>query len=144
MGTTYHYWNGTAKWAKVHKPDPKYNKYSIDLFPDAKTLEEIHKSDIQTKERQNDEGVYYSLRRDHDKLIKDEVVTFGPPKVMIKTGEDSFEDFDGLIGNGSKVTVKVALYDTKVRGKGHRVEGVIVNDLVEYNPEGQGNSDYPF
>jgi hypothetical protein len=36
-----------------------------------------------------------------------------------------------LIGNGSKVKVSVAVYDT-VKGKGQRLESIQVLDLIEY------------
>ncbi|WP_205105296.1 hypothetical protein, partial [Sutterella massiliensis] len=35
------------------------------------------------------------------------------------------------LGNGSEVTVDIAVYDTQ-KGKGHRVEKITVHNLVEY------------
>ncbi len=39
-----------------------------------------------------------------------------------------------LIGNGSLVELNVCVFDTKTRGKGHRLEGLRILDLIEYKP----------
>jgi hypothetical protein len=59
------------------------------------------------------------------------LVTYTPPEVLDKDNQP----FTKLIGNGSTVTCKVIIYDT-IKGKGHRLEAVRVDDWVEYVPEG--------
>lgn len=40
-----------------------------------------------------------------------------------------------LIGNGSLVELNVCVFDTKTKGKGHRLEGLRILDLIEYVPQ---------
>lgn len=40
-----------------------------------------------------------------------------------------------LIGNGSLVELNVCIFDTKTKGKGHRLEGIRILDLIEYVPQ---------
>jgi len=140
MATEYYYLTGRVNWAKVRKPDPDYDNYTIDFYPDAKSLEVIKETGIQVEPRQSqDEGIFYKFRRPHEKLIKKELVEFGPPQVLDKDNTE----FDGLIGNGSEVTVKISVYDSK-KGKAHRLEAVRVEKLVEYTPENtEGNTPAP-
>ena len=56
----------------------------------------------------------------------------GYPLVVL--GEDGREQYKGSIGNGSRVSVFFSVYDSKA-GKGTRLEGVRILDLVEYDPE---------
>ncbi len=76
----------------------------------------------------NEDGKYwYKFRRDYSKLIGKEAVEFGPPEVINKDGEP----FTESIGNGSTVTIRVALFDT-AKGVGHRLEKVRVDKHVAY------------
>ena len=126
MATKNYYFTGTVKWAKVRKPDEKYNDYKIDLYPDEASVNLIKESGVQVKPKENEDGTFYTFRRKHEQLIKSKLEILGPPKVI---SPDNTE-FEGLIGNGSRVTAKVAVFDT-VKGKGHRLEIVRVDDLVD-------------
>ena len=140
MTTKYIYLTGIIEWAKVREPDEKYNNYTIDLYLDDPSWAVFKASEIQVTPKEKDGKKFVTFRRPHVKLIKNDMVTFGPPEVLINTGkkDDSgtsiYEKYDGIIGNGSFVSIKVAVYDTQ-RGKGHRLETVAVETLVEYNPE---------
>jgi hypothetical protein len=136
LATKIIYLTGKAKWAKVRTPDEKYDNFTIDLFPTKESWGEFKASGMEVRPKRADEGEYITLRRPNNKLIKNEIVTFGPPKVL-NPDETVFE---GLIGNGSTVTLKVAVYDT-IKGKGHRLEAVRVDDLVVY--EGAQSSVFP-
>lgn len=127
MATKIIYLTGKAKWAKVRTPDEKYDNFTIDLFPTKESWGEFKASGMEVRPKRSEEGEYITLRRPNNKLIKGEIVTFGPPKVL--NPDESV--FEGLIGNGSTVTLKVAVYDT-MKGKGHRLEAVRVDDLVVY------------
>lgn len=129
MATKYYYLSGTAKWAKLRKPDDKYNNFQCPLYLDKKSLELYKTLGLGLKVREDDEGTFVTFKRPVSKMIKNEVVEFGPPKVL---NADNTE-FDGLVGNGSEVTVKISVYDT-MKGPGHRLETVRVEKLVEYNP----------
>ena len=133
MATKWSNHTGTVKWAKVYKgqEDPKYHYYSLDFYPD--DVEAFLATEIQVEKREDEDGTFFKLRREPKKLIKDKVVEFGPPDVW----DADAQPFDKSIGNGSKVTVRVAVYDT-AKGKGHRLEAVMVNEWVEYKkPEGE-------
>lgn len=136
MATKFKRYSGTVKWAKVYEgqEDQKYGHYGLDFYPD--DVEDFKSSGVQLQERTDEEGgVFFKLRRTPKKLIKDKVVDFGTPLVLDAEGEP----FDKPIGNGSKVTVKIAVYDT-VKGLGHRLEAVRVDEWVEYKKE-EGASD---
>lgn len=137
MATKIIYLSGSAKWAKVRTPDEKYDNYTIDLYPTKDAWGEFKASGMEVRPKRDDKGVeFITLRRPNRKLIKGELVEFGPPKVL-NPDETVFE---GLIGNGSEVTVRVAVYDTQ-KGKGHRLEAVRVDTLIPY--EGAGSTVFP-
>ena len=128
MPTTSHYFfEGTCKWAKVRKPDD-YDKFTIDLYPTEESLTLFRESNIAVGVRTDEDGDYLRFNRPRIKMIKDEEVDFGPPKV---TDIDGFE-LEGLIGNGSKVIVKVSEFGPYNGRYGHRLEEVRVMDLVVY------------
>lgn len=122
------YLTGIVKWAKVHKPDEKYQNFSLNLYPDKDTWAVFAESGIGVTPKEDDDGKFITLRRPVQKVIKGELVKFGPPAVFDKDKKDITD----LIGNGSRVTVKVAVFDT-IKGKGHRMEAVRVDDLVKYS-----------
>ncbi len=129
MATSYHYLHGTTKWAKLRKPDEKYSNFQLPLYMDDKSWDLFGTLGLGLKRRTDEDGEYAVFKRPVSKLIKNEVVEFGPPKVL---NADNSE-FDGLVGNGSEVTIKICVYDT-IKGPGHRLESVRVEKLVEYNP----------
>lgn len=124
--TTY-FFSGTAKW--TGKKLNKFDKYTTDLYLDDASLSIFKTSGIRVSPKQDQDGeTYYKLSRPKDLTKKDgQVIDLGPPEFLNADGSE----FTGLIGNGSKVTVKVAVYDTGA-GKGHRVEAIRVDDLVVF------------
>lgn len=139
MGSKNYFLSGTCKWAKIHEPDKKYQNYGIDLFLDEESKTMFKESGLQlTVKKDEKDGEYISLKRPTVKLIKGETVEFTPP-MLLKNDNTEYED-KVLVGNGSHVTCKVLVYDT-VKGKGHRLEAVRVDELVEY---GGGSSNDPF
>lgn len=127
MATKYVYLSGKTKWAKVRKPDDKYNNFQVPLYLNPESMKVYDTLGLSLSKKEDEEGTFVTFKRPVSKLIKNELVNFGPPKVV---NADNSE-FDGLIGNGSEVTVKVAVYDT-MKGPGHRLESVRVEKLVEY------------
>ena len=130
MATTYHYFTGVTKWAKVRKPDEKYQNFQVPLYMNGENLSKFKALGLGLRVKEDSEGTFVTFKRPVEKLIKGEVVVFGPPKIFDK---DNNELKETLIGNGSEVTVKVCVYDT-VKGPGHRLESLRVDNLVEYNP----------
>ena len=119
MATKFIDLTGMVKWVKTRKPDEKYNNWTLN-FQD---------SGLQIRPKDDEDGKFVIFRRPAEKVIKSELVKFDPPKVW----DAGNQPFDGIIGNGSSATVKVAVYDT-VKGKGHRWEAIRVDKLVEYVP----------
>ena len=141
MATEIFYFEGTAKWAKVNRPDKEYGHYSIDLYMDKDALAAFKESGCRVELKTDDEGTYARFRRNPANLFDDQPEK--PKLLTIIGGEDldsfEYQPLEGNIGNGSKVIVKVAVFQTK-KGKGHRLEAVAVKELVPYSD----NAGLPF
>lgn len=125
--------SGIAKWAKVHQPDTKFGKkYTIDLYLDNASWDVFKKSGSRLTVRQDEEGSFIKLSRNHDGTAKGEPVEYGPPAVFENDGKTKTSV---NIGNGSEVTCRVEVYDSKY-GKGTRLSAVKIDKLVEYEPTG--------
>lgn len=127
MASSYYYLSGKAKWAKLFKPDDKYKNWQINLYLDDESKGKFAESGMSMQPKRDDDGEFITFRRPEAKLIRNELVKFDPPTVTDANGQP----LDKLVGNGSDVTIKVVVYDT-IKGKGHRLEAVRVNNLVEY------------
>lgn len=135
MSVKYEYFTGPCKWAKLSTPDEfrGEKKWKLNLYLDKTTKSQLKKSGLQLKIREDEDGEYITLTRPVQKEFDDGVKDFEPPKILDK----EHNPLDVLLGNGSKVTAKVLVYDSAM-GKGHRLEAVRVDDLVEYTaPEGE-------
>ena len=143
MTTKVVFLSGVTKWAKLAKPDEKFLTYQLDLFMDEPSLAEFKASGLQLTLKNKGEGDFVTLRRPATKVFmnkttkENELVTFGPPDVLSPDG-NIYADVP-LIGNGSHITCKVTVYDT-MKGKGHRLEKVRIDKLVEYNPQVSGDN----
>lgn len=148
---------GTISWAKVYEPDTAFGQenYKIDFYPESDLdWKKFKDSGIQKTVKENEQGKFFQLVRPSFKLIKGAIVNFTGPVIEDKDGKVivdyvnkdgnrvySYDNKDKanitrrgspiLLGNGSKVEVTVAVYDT-FKGKGHRFEVIRVLDLVEY------------
>ncbi len=148
MATKTLYVEGTAMWVKAKTPDPEYGHFSMDLYPNKKGLKIIQDAKLEIEPRIKDDKTFYKLRRPDTKMIKDELVKFGPPKVVLNTGKVDdkgipiTEPFDGLVGNGSEVTVKISAY-TAGKFNGHRLEAIRIDKLIEYKPDRSAVADKP-
>lgn len=142
MASKTHFFTGKAYWAKLEEPDQKYKYWGINVSLDDVSKEEFKKSGLQMETRvdKKDGFEFVTFRRPVKKLIKDELVDFEKPIIVDK--DNNVMTDRPLIGNGSSVTVKVLVYDS-IKGKGHRLEGVRINDLVEYQG-GTSNEEAPF
>jgi len=126
---------GEALWAKVQTPD-EYNgieKYKIGIIPaSAKDWNTIKDSGLRTSVKKDTDGnEYITLSRPKVGKKNDDGEEFGGGQPLV-IGPDK-EPFAKLIGNGSKVEVLFATYDTRM-GKGHRLETVMVKEHVPYEP----------
>ena len=143
MASTMNKMTGTAMWAKVFPHNKDKNEdfhgvggaYVLDLIVDQQGEQEFKATGARTQPKVTDEGVAIKFKRKHTHHIAD---FGGAPQVVDADGND----WDGtLIGNGSTVEVAYTVYDTKM-GKGCRLEGVRVIDLVELPPleDGEGGA----
>lgn len=126
------YFTGECKWAKVYKPDDKYQKYSIDVLLDMEQYEEFQKFKFKTPGKLDNGKFWVTMRR----KVED-----GAPVVVDKEGNP----FTDTIGNGSIVTVKIDTYnyDNKFgKGTGFKIVGVQVDEHKQYvKPEADSSSE---
>ena len=121
------YFTGVAYWAKLEEPDQKYQYWGLDLALDEESKQKFKESGLTLKVKKNADGAeVVSLRRPVQKLIKGELVDFEKPKLVDKDNNDYVDR--PLVGNGSFVTCKVLVYNTR-KGPGHRLEAVRVDQL---------------
>lgn len=114
---------GTANWMNgLFEADTKFDEdgiYSFEFIPDNASLEAFKASGSRLKIQDNG-GI--RLRRK---------ATFGAPEVRMD-GESVTKGTK--IGNGSDVTVVIDVYPSRM-GVGTRLEGVRIDNLVEYDEE---------
>lgn len=134
--------SGFAHWALVfeHNKDTKFDpKFSIDLDLTPEELQKFDGTGFNVEARKRKNGFYNFYRKEKNANAK----WGGPPRVFIQT-KDGITPFDGAIGNGSLVDVNIDVYDYSYAGKkgvGHRLDSVMVRDLIEYNPNGDTEED---
>jgi len=127
MATATLYLSGKSKWSKFKTPDDKYNNWKTNLYLDDRSMSLYKNSQLALQLKTDDDGSYIVLRRPVSKIINGKQVDFDPPTVIDTEGHP----VDKLVGNGSDIVCKVSVYDT-VKGKGHRLEKVMVTNLIEY------------
>lgn len=146
--STMHSVIGKGNWAKLfeHNRDiGEFHKdsdgaYTLDLELEQDQLNVVSESGSRLKPRVGEGGISIKFRRKH--LHPSIPALGGAPKVVDK--DDQPWNPEVLIGNGSTLEVFFTVYDTKM-GKGTRLEGVRVLDLVEYEREDEdGDSRLPF
>lgn len=141
MATKFHYWSGTCKYAMLKSPDTKFDPdgaYKIKLYPTDESWKDIVDSGIQTRKSHDEDGDFITIQRRVRQTIQNKSTIFGPPQVLDTNGK-SVEEY---VGNGSTVTCKVAVYDTRM-GKGHRLEAVRVDHLIPYQKNAMPPADSP-
>jgi len=134
MATKFYKFSGTLKWTQNLTDPDDYNGieyYKCNLMLDEESQARFAESGIRTKAQTDKEGDTFNVfKRPPKKKIKDEVVEFGPPEVVDSEGRQ----IAAMIANGSKAEIEVVVYDT-MAGKGHRLNKVVVTDLIEYEPQ---------
>lgn len=153
------YVSGMLRYARVlpGQIDTEYNQYSVDLTPDEASWDVLKSTGVEFKIRENEAGDYIKVRRHHSKLMGDEVVIFGAPKVVLNTGELDENNvpitvaFDPKkrIGNGSRATLRLTIFQgAKQKKPGCRLEGVRVDEFIEFIPtpmsDRPATPEYPF
>lgn len=139
------YLRGLINWAKVQTPDEKYETYTLDFHPDEDSWIIFKESGLQLKVRESEkDGDFIKVRRPVSKKSGKTLVEMGPPQVLLKNEDGEYEDYKGLVGNGSLGVVKLRVYDTD-RGPGHELLSVAIDSLVSYGETlSVGDEVFPF
>lgn len=142
-GTETVYVSGKISWCRHITPDPKFNKWSVTLHPDAESLEKIRdlqSQGVKNMMKKDDNGYYVQFSRPTFRTIKGQAIPMSPPVVLDK---DNQPMEDTAIGNGSDATVKLEVYSHGTpsggKAKAARFAGLKVTDLIPFNTD----TDYP-
>lgn len=149
MATEYVDFEGIAEWPKLfefNRDKPEWSKdtdgeYTLRVIVDADTQAKLKASGTQKKFNTDPEGrgMVYAPTRPH-KARQD--WQGGPPKVFGPDARPWNTEEDGLIGNGSRVRVRVSVYDAGGGRKGTRLEAVQVIEHVPYISEGGDSGNF--
>lgn len=141
MASNVLYLTGKAYWAKLaaDKLDTKFTpNWNLKLELDQESLNRFKQAKLALKLSENDIGELNCItpKRYADKDMKDSEKrsTKLPPRVLLRDGA-KMVSYEGLIGNGSRVTVKLDTFDTRYPTKGHRLVAVVIEELLEYSPD---------
>lgn len=140
--TEYYYFQGKAKWAKVHQPDIEYKNWNICVYltPESwniwnklKETDDKGVDGILNESKKDDDGEYVVFKRPMTRKWDGKDTMLAPPIVL-----DSNDEPTTLhIGNGSDVTVKVECYKyrkpfNKGFGRAIRLLAVKIENLVPF------------
>lgn len=133
MAADTFYFQGPCKWAKVYKPDMKFEpgSYSIDIGLDEEAEAQFKEIGLRNKIKEDEDGRYAGFKRKLGKKPWAPDEDWGPPEVVDAKGQP----FKELIGNGSIVAIELVVYDTVKFGKGSRLEKVVVVKHVPYEKD---------
>jgi hypothetical protein len=125
----YEFWGETYYAQVFGKGDEKYKRWKCPVILDNPSQNLFDKSGLQLEPKKTPDGkVFYNFSRPFSKIIKEKLEVFEPPTVI--DAQDN--PFTEALGNGTKVRVQVAVFDT-FKGKGHRLEKVKVMEHVPYS-----------
>lgn len=146
MATTRIYLTGIAVWAKLFERNRDRGEFHeatdgitcVNIVLEKEEMDALKKAGSRLRPTVMEEGLAVKVRRP---WIHDSIPEFGgQAQIVDKDGKEW--DSSVAIGNGSKIEVALDIYDT-AKGKGTRLAGVKVLDLVEYeSPEGASNLPY--
>jgi hypothetical protein len=147
MATQKVFFSGTFKWAKlneknasVYPDDDKGPFCSVDFYFDNKDDLKVFKgfktrNTVKIDEETGEQFVQFRRYLNHKSIPE----FGGVPEVKIKNEEGEVSDFTDLIGNLTKGTIKLSVYD-HAYGTACRLEGVLITKLVPYEKKEGGES----
>jgi len=135
--------SGTAYWASITSPNTTFDPdgvYTIDICQlDDKNKDIVTQDNLEIKNVGDDRGDFVTAKM---KVRRDNGVINSPPKVV----DSKLNPItNALVGNGSKVNVSYRPFDWTFgnrSGVSAGLNSVQVMDLVEYIPNGMGNSEF--
>lgn len=148
MASKVYYFSGQSWWGNLVEPNDEYQNWSQCVVLDDESRKLFKETKLKNKFVDTPFGPYgIHFRRPVQKMFKDEVVTFNPPKVINPDGTPF--DNPKRIGHGSKITCKVVVYShgtpTGKTAFAGRLEAVRVDELVPYeNDNNIDNEELPF
>lgn len=115
----------------------KFEKWSVTIAPDAKSLEvirDLQAQGVKNVMKKDENNTYFiSFSREPTKLMRGKVVAFAAPKVVDSKGEP----FNGGVGKDSDVTVRLDVYQHGTpsggKAKAARFDSIRIDNLVPYN-----------
>jgi hypothetical protein len=136
------YVQGKANWLR-NKATNKWNKWSVQLYPNPESLEKIRElqaEGIKNVIKKDEDGYFVNFTRPVTKETKaGKIITFDPPDLFDKEGVP----FDGNVGNGSDVTLKLEVYSHPTPGggvaKAVRWKSAKIDNLVPFETERDGD-----
>jgi hypothetical protein len=147
MATQKVFFSGTFKWAKlneknasVYPDDDKGPFCSVDFYFDNKEDLKVFKgfktrNTVKIDEETGEQFVQFRRYLNHKSIPE----FGGVPEVKIKNEEGEVSDFTDLIGNLTKGTIKLSVYD-HAYGTACRLEGVLITKLAPYEKKEGGES----
>lgn len=147
---------GKVSWFRPKVPN-KWNKWSVQIHPDDKSLElirELQAKGVKNQLKKDDDGYFLAISRPVTKeTAAGRILSFKPVEVFDADGKP----YDGNVGNGSDATLKVEVYEHGTPGGGKakamrwvsaRIDNLIPfeteRDLNEFEKEAaSGLSDQP-
>jgi hypothetical protein len=136
--TEFLFIKGKTKWFRHTTPDP-WGNWKHQLWPDNDGLELVRLLQTQGLKnvlKKDEDGWFTTFRRPQQKMMRGKVVGFAPPEVLDAQGNPLR---DILVGNGSDVTTKLAVYEHGTPGGGKakaaRWEASRVDNLVPFEKD---------
>lgn len=137
------YVQGKVSWFRPKVPN-KWNKWSVQIHPDDKSLELIRELQAQGAKnviKKDDDGYFVTFTRPVTKETSTgKILSFTPVEVFDKDGNK----FDGNVGNGSDVTLKLEVYQHATPGGGKakaiRWVSARIDNLVPFEKDRDLNS----
>jgi len=131
---------GKVKWAQNIRDADDFRgqqRWKISQILEGEELKRFKDLNFRIKIRDDEDGVMVVWSRPVSKDFGKQIVEFLPPVVEWDNGEE----FEGLIGNGTIARVESSVFPLDDGSKAHRLEKIVILDLVEYDGGGMDADD---
>lgn len=129
---------GKGKYIKTKRPND-WGKWTCMLYPNNESLEKIRElqgQGLKNTLKKDEDGYNATFSRPVEKTFKksglERKIGFSPVEVLGPDGKP----YDGLIGNGSDITVKLEVYQHNTPGGGKakaaRLSAIRIDNLVPF------------